>query len=241
MTPPTQDAPIVELHDVEYRYPGGSRSSHAGVGPLSFSVRRGEFFCVVGESGSGKSTLLGLLAGFLLPTSGDLRLLGEPLRGPTERQALVQQEHALFPWRTVLGNVEFGLEMRGAAQPERREGAMNALRLVGLEEFAFRRVHELSGGQKQRVSLARALAVSPPLLLLDEPFSALDVATRHTLGQELLGIWRHTGATVGFVTHHLDEALELGGRVIVLREGRVVIDGPTRSLDLGTLREALKV
>jgi len=231
------DTPLAELRGVEYRYGGGGQ---AAVGPLSLNLTRGEFVCIVGESGSGKSTLLSILAGLLSPTRGEVRLLGEPLRGPTDRQALVQQEHALFPWRTVLGNVEFGLEMRGLPSTERRETAMNALRLVGLEEFAFRRAHELSGGQRQRVSLARALAVSPPLLLLDEPFSALDVATRQTLGQELLGIWRHTGATVAFVTHHLEEALDLGQRVILMRDGQIVLDGLTGQFDLAALRQALR-
>ncbi len=215
------------LKDVSHRYGVGG----AGVGPLSLTVPPGDFVCVVGPSGSGKSTLLGLLAGFLRPQVGEVQIAGQALRGPDRRLTLVQQEHALFPWRTVEGNVAFGLECRGVKPAERRERARAALALVGLQDYARRRVHELSGGQRQRVSIARALAIEPELLLLDEPFSALDIATRHALGAELLGIWRETGTTVVFVTHNLDEALSLGQRVVALRDGEVALDERADGLD----------
>ena len=226
-------APLA-LRDVSHRYGVGG----AGVGPLNLTVPSGEFVCVVGPSGSGKSTLLGLLAGFLQPQVGEVQLAGRALRGPDARLTLVQQEHALFPWRTVEGNVAFGLECRRVKAPERRERSRAALALVGLQDYAGRRVHELSGGQRQRVSIARALATRPELLLLDEPFSALDVATRHALGDELLGIWRETGTTVVFVTHNLDEALALGQRVVALQDGLVALDERADRLDRAKL-EAL--
>ena len=222
---------ILELRDVSFQY----RHGRAGLGPVNLNVTDGEFLCVVGPSGSGKSTLLGLLSGFLRPQGGQLMLAGRPLSGPDSDLTLVQQEHALFPWRTVLGNVEFGLEVRGLARRSRHERALEALRLVGLESFAQRRVHELSGGQRQRVAIARAFAVNPKLLLMDEPFSALDVTTRNTLGDELRRLWQETGRTVLFVTHNLDEALRLGQRVVALREGRVVLDERADRLTLARL------
>ncbi|WP_110885203.1 ABC transporter ATP-binding protein [Deinococcus yavapaiensis] len=219
---------------VSYRY-----ASNEGIGPLDFVVPEGQFVGVVGESGSGKSTLLGLLAGFLKPQQGTLDVLGESARGPARDVTLVQQEHALFPWKDVLGNVAFGLEVRGVPSKEREERALESLRLVGLEALARRRVHELSGGQRQRVSLARALAVRPKVLLLDEPFSALDASTREDLGETLRRVWQAQGFTVVLVTHHLDEALALAERVVALRRGAVVLEAEVRALDLATLRAAL--
>ena len=198
----------------------------------------GEFLSVVGPSGSGKSTLLGLLAGFLSPQQGEIRLDGTLLRGPHPRLTLVQQEAALFPWLTVGGNVRFGL--RGLPRAEQDRRAEDSLALVGLPDLGGRRIHELSGGQRQRVSLARALATRPGVLLLDEPFSALDVATRERLSAELLDIWRQRGVTVVFVTHHLEEALALGERVMALRGGEAVLDAPTAGLSLRELEAALR-
>lgn len=221
------------LDGVLFRYGRG----HAGLGPVDLHVEPGEFLCVVGASGSGKSTLLSLLAGFLRPQRGQIRLAGVPLTGPHPRLTLVQQEAALFPWLTVAGNVAFGL--RGLPRPERDVRVLDALRQVGLQGYETRRVHELSGGQRQRVSLARALAIQPGLLLLDEPFSALDEQTRTSLADELLGIWWAHKLTVVFVTHHLDEALHLGRRVIALRAGEIALDAPSRSLSVQQLREVL--
>ncbi|MFC4425759.1 ABC transporter ATP-binding protein [Deinococcus navajonensis] len=224
----------LSLDGVTFRYGRG----HAGLGPIDLHVEPGEFLCVVGPSGSGKSTLLGLLAGFLRPQRGQIRLGDTAVQGPHPRLTLVQQEPALFPWLTVGGNVAFGL--RGRPRAERDALVQGALRQVGLSGYENRRVHELSGGQRQRVSLARALAVQPGLLLLDEPFSALDVQTRTGLADELLGIWWAHKLTVVFVTHHLDEALHLGRRVIALRGGEIALDAPARSLDVQQLREALE-
>lgn len=221
------------LDNVSYRYRG-----RAGLGPIDLHVSPGEFLCVVGPSGSGKSTLLSLLAGFLRPQQGVIRLGDETVRGPHPSLTLVQQEGALFPWLDVAGNVKFGLKRLGRADRDAR--AAEALRLVGLDGYAARRVHELSGGQRQRVSLARALAVKPGLLLLDEPFSALDVQTRTSLADELLGIWWQQKVTVVFVTHQLEEALHLGQRVVALRDGEVALDARTRGLSLDTLQAALQ-
>ncbi|MDO4263363.1 MAG: ATP-binding cassette domain-containing protein [Deinococcus sp.] len=244
---PAQPAPLqtgaeLSVQGVTYRYRAGRSASggsaSGGVGPLDFRVAPGEFLCIVGPSGSGKSTLLGLLAGFLSPQRGEIRLGGEVVRGPHSRLTLVQQEPALFPWLTVEGNVRFGL--RGLPRGEQENRVQDSLALVGLHDLGRRRVHELSGGQRQRVSLARALATHPGVLLLDEPFSALDVATRERLSSELLDIWRRRGVTVVFVTHHLEEALTLGERVIALRGGAAALDAPTAGLSLPELEAALR-
>ncbi|GGR74622.1 ABC transporter ATP-binding protein [Deinococcus seoulensis] len=230
-------APL-NLDGVTYRYQGRRGQQAAGVGPLKLEVPGGEFLCVVGPSGSGKSTLLSLLAGFLKPQSGQIRLGGEVVRGPHPRLTLVQQEAALFPWLTVAGNVAFGL--RGVPRAERDARVQDALRQVGLAEYGARRPHELSGGQRQRVALARALAIQPGLLLLDEPFSALDHATRTALADELLALWWQHRVTVVFVTHQLEEALHLGQRVVALRAGQVVLDAPAKSVSLDDLRRTLE-
>ncbi|WP_261665396.1 ABC transporter ATP-binding protein [Deinococcus sp. Marseille-Q6407] len=231
----------LSLRGVSYHYRTrrGQKGAapQAGVGPLDLQVAPGEFLCVVGPSGSGKSTLLGLLAGFLAPQTGEIRLDSAPVWGPHPRLTLVQQEPALFPWLTVAGNVRFGLQGLPRTEQERR--VQDSLALVGLPDLGERRVHELSGGQRQRVSLARALAVRPGVLLLDEPFSALDPATRERLSSELLDIWRQQGVTVVFVTHQLEEALTLGQRVLALREGQAVLDQATQAVSLGDLEAAL--
>ncbi|ADY27405.1 Polyamine-transporting ATPase (plasmid) [Deinococcus proteolyticus MRP] len=234
----TQDGAELSLQEVAYRYRTGQATASSGAGPLNFRVVPGEFLSVVGPSGSGKSTLLGLLAGFLSPQQGEIRLDGTLLRGPHPRLTLVQQEAALFPWLTVGGNVRFGL--RGLPRAEQDRRVQDSLALVGLPDLGGRRIHELSGGQRQRVSLARALATRPGVLLLDEPFSALDVATRERLSAELLDIWRQRGVTVVFVTHHLEEALALGERVMALRGGETVLDAPTAGLSLPELEAALR-
>ncbi|GAA0504874.1 ABC transporter ATP-binding protein [Deinococcus depolymerans] len=228
-------APL-SLDGVTYRYQNRAAGG-AGVGPLTLNVPAGEFLCVVGPSGSGKSTLLSLLAGFLRPQAGQITLGGEPVRGPHPRLTLVQQEAALFPWLTVAGNVGFGL--RGLNRADRQARVTDALRQVGLAGFETRRPHELSGGQRQRVALARALAIQPGLLLLDEPFSALDHATRTSLADELLALWWQHKVTVVFVTHQLEEALHLGQRVVALRGGQVALDAPAKNVSLEDLRRTL--
>ncbi|MBZ9712137.1 ABC transporter ATP-binding protein [Deinococcus multiflagellatus] len=230
-------APLT-LDSVTYRY-HGRKATGAGVGPLNLHVAAGEFLCVVGPSGSGKSTLLSLLAGFLRPQTGQITLGGETIRGPHPRLTLVQQEPALFPWLTVAGNVAFGL--RAGPRAERQSRVADALRQVGLAGYEGRRPHELSGGQRQRVALARALVTRPGLLLLDEPFSALDHATRTALADELLTLWRQSGVTVVFVTHQLDEALHLGQRIVALRDGEVALDAPASQTSVKELQSLLRV
>jgi NitT/TauT family transport system ATP-binding protein len=197
---------------------------------ITLDVRSGEFLALVGPSGCGKSTLLDLLGGLALPTSGRILLDGRPITGPARDRGIVFQQYALFPWRTAAQNVEFGLDIAGLKSKERRERARHYLDLVGLAAFADRYPHELSGGMKQRVAIARSLAYDPEVLLMDEPFAALDAQTRETLQGELLRIWRTTGKTIVFITHGIDEAVVLGQRVAIMtsRPGRIkqVIDVP---------------
>jgi NitT/TauT family transport system ATP-binding protein len=190
---------------------------------VSIEVPAGEFLTLVGPSGCGKSTLLDLVAGLTTPTSGELTIDGKPITGPGLDRGVVFQQYALFPWRTALANVEFGLEQKRVSRRERAERAREVLALVGLSAFADRYPHELSGGMKQRVAIARSLAYEPEVLLMDEPYAALDAQTREALQDDLLAIWRRTGSTVLFITHGIDEAVYLGQRVAVMtsRPGRI--------------------
>ncbi|PXX64283.1 NitT/TauT family transport system ATP-binding protein [Nocardia tenerifensis] len=201
----------------------GSNEQFTAVDDVSLDVRDGEFLVLVGPSGSGKSTLLDLLGGLSKPTSGEILLDGEPITGPGLDRGIVFQQYALLPWRTARGNIEFGLEAKGLRRKARRAVADEYLDLVGLTGFGDRYPHELSGGMKQRVAIARSLAFDPEVLLMDEPFAALDAQTRESLQDELLRIWRATGKTVLFITHGIDEAVYLGQRVAVLtsRPGRI--------------------
>ena len=183
---------------------------------VSLVIAAGEFSVLVGPSGCGKSTLLDLLAGLSAPSSGTISLDGVAVSGPGPDRGVVFQQYALLPWRSARGNVEFGLEAVGLSRAERRERAAYYLDLVGLGGFADRHPHELSGGMKQRVAIARSLAVDPDVLLMDEPFAALDAQTRESLQDELLRIWARTGKTIVFITHGIDEAVFLGQRVTVL-------------------------
>ncbi|MEM0241298.1 MAG: ABC transporter ATP-binding protein [Candidatus Nezhaarchaeales archaeon] len=183
---------------------------------LNMDVYDGEFLCIVGPSGCGKTTLLRILAGLEKPTSGEVLLKGKPIKGPGPDRVMVFQEYSLFPWRTVLGNVMFGLELKGLSRQEAIREAMKYIMLVGLEGFENMYPHELSGGMKQRVALARALACNPDVLLMDEPLSALDAQTRNYMQEELIKIWDRTRKTIIFVTHNVEEAVYLGDRVMVL-------------------------
>jgi NitT/TauT family transport system ATP-binding protein len=214
---------VVEDLAVVYRRPtdGGPLVALNGV---SFTVEAGELVAVVGPSGCGKSSLLLAVNGLLRPARGRLTLEGAPVTGPSPERALVFQESALLPWRTALANVELGLELAGHPAAERRDLSRQYLRLVGLAEFEAYYPHQLSGGMRQRVGLARALAVRPRVLLMDEPFGALDAQTRALMGAELLRLWEADRRTILFVTHDLDEAIYLADRVVVLsaRPGRVL-------------------
>ncbi|MEV7181778.1 ABC transporter ATP-binding protein [Kitasatospora sp. NPDC093679] len=190
---------------------------------VDLDIAAGEFAVLVGPSGCGKSTLLDLLGGLTAPTSGEILLNGRPVTGPGPDRSTVFQQYALLPWRTAQGNVEFGLESIGVPRRRRAARAREYLALVGLTGFEDRHPHELSGGMKQRVAIARSLAYDPEVLLMDEPFAALDAQTRESLQDELRRIWQQTGKTVLFITHGIEEAVYLGGRVAVLtsRPGRV--------------------
>jgi NitT/TauT family transport system ATP-binding protein len=210
---------------------GGKRNQEfTALKDIHFDVKSGEFMVIVGPSGCGKSTLLDLLGGLTKPTSGQILLDGVPITGPALDRGIVFQQYALFPWKTAKGNIEFGLEAKGVPAKEREDRAKEFLELVGLKGFEDRYPHELSGGMKQRVAIARSLAYDPDVLLMDEPFAALDAQTRETLQSELLRIWEKTGKTIVFITHGIDEAVYLGQRVAVMtsRPGRVkdIIDIP---------------
>lgn len=193
---------------------------------LDFSVEPGEFVCILGPSGCGKSTLLGALAGHLQISAGALRVDGQAVAGPSPERGMVFQHHTLLPWRSVLDNVAFGLKMQGLGKAERRYQAGEFLRLVGLQDFALRWPNQLSGGMQQRAEIARVLINRPRLLLMDEPFGALDAQTRARMQELLLDIWTRIRTTVVFVTHDIDEALFLADRVLVMspRPGRFIED-----------------
>ncbi|MCT2281284.1 ABC transporter ATP-binding protein [Micromonospora chalcea] len=211
-------------------FPGrrGGGGAVTALDDLTLGVRPGEFLVVVGPSGCGKSTLLDLLGGLATPTAGQVLVDGRPVTGPGLDRGIVFQQYALLPWRTAAGNVAFGLEAKGLPRAERADRVAYHLDLVGLTGFADRYPHELSGGMKQRVAIARSLAYDPDVLLMDEPFAALDAQTRDSLQDELVRIWQATGKTVVFITHGIDEAVHLGQRVAVMtsRPGRIkqVID-----------------
>ena len=197
---------------------------------FGLEVARGEFVGLVGPSGCGKSTFLNIVLGLLRPDTGVIRIDGRPVRGPASDRAMVFQEFGLLPWRSVQANVELGLELRGTSAVERQRRAVELIHLVGLKGFERHYPHELSGGMKQRVGLARALATNPDILLMDEPFAALDAQTRDLMQAELLQIWEQSRQTVLFVTHSIEEAAYLSDRVVVLsaRPGRRKAEFPVR-------------
>lgn len=186
------------------------------IAEFDLDVEEGEFVCILGPSGCGKTTLLRMIAGLETPTSGDLLLNGNPISRPGSDRGMVFQEFALFPWRTVRKNIEFGLEVKRVPPAERKEISQRFIDLVGLKGFEEYHPYQLSGGMKQRVGIARALANEPTILLMDEPFGALDAQTRNLMQKELLRIWKETRKTVIFITHSVDEAVYLADRVIVL-------------------------
>ena len=190
---------------------------------VSLDVSAGEFFSIIGPSGCGKSTLLRIIGGLLAASSGELTVGSDKVNGPHPWLGMVFQEESTFPWRTTLGNVEFGLEMRGVSQDQRRQKSREMIRLVGLSGFEERYPSELSGGMKQRVAIARALVLEPKILLMDEPFGALDEQTRIILGEELLRIRDQLKQTIILVTHNINESVQLSDRVMIMtaRPGRV--------------------
>jgi NitT/TauT family transport system ATP-binding protein len=215
----------VEARDVGFTYPGGRA---AAVEDISFTVASGEFIALIGANGTGKSTILRLLAGLLAPSAGSVAISGGAVRGPDTRVGFVFQEPRLLPWRSIVANVAFPLELAGWPRDRREARARDALRLVGLRDVDDDRPHRLSGGMRQRAAIARALALEPSVLLLDEPFSALDALTRERFNVQLQAIWRETGTSIVLVTHAIPEAVFLADRILVLagRPGRIVGDVP---------------
>jgi NitT/TauT family transport system ATP-binding protein len=215
--------PKVALDGICLSYKTTSGERLLALDQINLEVKPGEFLCIVGPSGCGKSTLLHLIAGLNPQTSGRVLVDGKPVQGPGTDRILIFQELGLFPWLTVAGNVEFGMKMKNVPKAERAEKVQHYLRLVHLTKFQDSYIHQLSGGMRQRVALARALATEPDVLLMDEPFAALDAQTRDLLHDELERIWAHTGCTIIFVTHNVREAARLGDRVVLLtfRPGRV--------------------
>jgi NitT/TauT family transport system ATP-binding protein len=250
-TPPEihrERLPRLELRGVARRY-ASRAAAVAALESFDLVVEEGEFLCLVGPSGCGKSTLLNLLSGLDRPDEGEVLVHGAPVRGPGRDRMVMLQEPALYPWLTVRQNVEFGLAAARVPRRERAARARELLRLVHLSGFVDAHIHELSGGMRQRAALARALAVDPAALLMDEPFAALDAQTRDCLHTELERIWRETGKTVVFVTHNVREAVRLGDRVLVLsgrpccvrREFPVTLPRPRSMEDLEVARIAAVV
>jgi NitT/TauT family transport system ATP-binding protein len=213
----------IALNGVFRSYANSRGSFTPALQNIDLEIEQGEFVCIVGPSGCGKSTLLHLIAGLDRPTTGEITVDGSPVNGPGTDRILLFQELGLFPWLTVRQNVEFGLKMAGVSKTERRDRARVFLRMVHLSHFEDHYIHQLSGGMKQRVALARSLAIRPKILLMDEPFAALDAQTRDMLHDELERIWKETAPTIVFVTHNVREAVRLGDRVLLMsfRPGRI--------------------
>lgn len=216
---------MIEIRGLCKQFQGSRRAvgDVQALNKVDLTIGDNEFVTILGPSGCGKTTLLRAIAGLVECDGGDILMDGVPVRGPSPERAMVFQNFALLPWSTVLSNVAFGLELRGDPKAEREAQAMELVELVGLSGFEHRMPGELSGGMQQRVGLARALAVKPQVLLMDEPFGALDEQTRRLLQEELLAIWERTRVTVVLVTHSMEEAVLLGDRVVLMsaRPGRV--------------------
>ncbi len=215
--------PFVEFTKLSIEYPSKDGPVHA-LDAIDLAFGAGDFVCIVGPSGCGKTTLLQTLAGFITPTSGSVTLAGQTILGPGPDRGVVFQQPALFPWMSVAQNAEFGPMVRGIDGPTRRERVENFLRLVGLWDFRNRYPYQLSGGMQQRLAIVRALVNDPKVLLMDEPFGALDALTREKMQEELHAVWRRTRMTVVFITHSVEEAVYLGTEVVVMspRPGRIV-------------------
>ncbi|HLC26485.1 MAG TPA: ABC transporter ATP-binding protein [bacterium] len=212
--------PIIELKDVTKDYSlafsVNGKEVLAAVEKVNLRIQKGEFVAIIGPSGCGKSTLLNMIGGLVEPSHGEIYVEGELISGPHPKITMVFQDVSVFPWRSVMENVEFGLEVRGLDRQSRRRKCQGIIDLVGLRGFEERYPQELSGGMNQRVAIARALALDPDILLMDEPFGALDEQTRLILGEELLRIWGELGQTIVFITHNINESVQLADRVIIM-------------------------
>ncbi|PRY20978.1 NitT/TauT family transport system ATP-binding protein [Aliiruegeria haliotis] len=215
----------ISIRNVAHGF-GPTKSEVPVLEPTSLEIDAGEFVCVLGPSGCGKTTLMNMVAGLVLPREGEIDVGGEIVKGPSPARGVIFQEFALMPWKTVLGNIDFGLRMKGVPRAERRRIAQHHIDLVGLSGSEDLYPRQLSGGMKQRTAIARAYAVEPEVLLMDEPFGALDAQTRAVLQDDLLKSWQQLGQTVMFITHDLDEAFYLASRVLVMskRPGTIVAD-----------------
>lgn len=208
----------IDVKDVSVGFSQGGGIFEA-LKDVSLSIGQGEFICLLGPSGCGKSTLLNLLAGFEKPSQGGILIGGEPVTAPSPKYLTIFQNYGLFPWRTVLHNVELGLEARGTKKQERQKQAMKYLEMVGLAQAKDKKPAQLSGGMQQRVAIARALAAEPEILFMDEPFGALDAITRMKLQDDILRICKEEGKTIIFVTHDIEEAVFLADRIVVMEAG----------------------
>ena len=218
-------AAAIDIVGVQKRFETPGREVVA-LKDIDLHVATGEFVCLLGPSGCGKSTLLNAIAGFSPPSEGTITVDGKPVKGPGPDRGMVFQEYALFPWMTVEANVGFGLEIKGMAKAERHERIASLLAMLGLSDFADRFPKDLSGGMRQRVAIARVLAIDSPILLMDEPFGALDALTRRSLQDELIKIWSQFRKTIVFVTHSIEESIYLADRIVVMtyRPGTVKRD-----------------
>ncbi len=225
---PISKEELISIKNVDLAY-AGQKDQIKALEDITFNIYRGEFICVLGPSGCGKSTLLKILAGFIKPTNGEAKLDGDLIDGTDWHRGVVFQNPPLYEWMSVRSNVEFGPKMRGIPKKEYREQSKEYLDKVGLSEFADKKIYELSGGMKQRVSIARALINNPEILLMDEPFGALDALTRENMQVLTRKIWWETGKTVFFITHDVEEALLLGSRILVLSKhpGKIIEDIPS--------------
>jgi NitT/TauT family transport system ATP-binding protein len=235
-----ETVPAIELEGVSKRFRTPSGDIYTALIGLTFTVARGEFVSIVGPTGCGKSTTLGLVSGLEPPSTGEVRVLGRPVRSIDRNVGIVFQADALFPWKSVLGNVAAGLRFRGVKKRDAVAQAREWIAKVGLSGFEDRYPHQLSGGMRKRTALAQSLITKPEILLMDEPFSALDVQTRALMEDELLDLWSTTSASVVFVTHDLEEAIALSDRVCVMTAGPGTVKG-IYEIDLPRPREVSEI
>jgi NitT/TauT family transport system ATP-binding protein len=238
--PRLSSSPTIELRGVTKQFRTPSGGVYTALRDLSLSIQPGEFVAVVGPTGSGKSTTLGLISGLERATGGEVFVMGQPVQGVNRNIGFVFQTDAVFPWKSVLGNVASGPQFRGVSKREAHQRARDWIARVGLDGFEDRYPHQLSGGMRKRVALAQTLINEPQILLMDEPFSALDVQTRILMGNELLTLWSSTSASVVFVTHDLEEAIALADRVVVLTAGPATVKG-NYAIDLPRPRNVTEI
>ena len=239
----TETASFVRFDAVSVTYNAGTAQATLALSPTSLGFAKGDFICIVGPSGCGKTTLMQTLAGFLKPTGGTVSVGGLAIAGPGPDRGVVFQQAALFPWKTVAANAGFGPAMRGLPRAERQARVEYWLRSVGLWDFRDRYPYQLSGGMQQRLAIARALANEPELLLMDEPFGALDALTREKMQEELHAVWKRRGMTALFITHSVDEAVFLGTEIVVMsqRPGRVLARIPSPFARLAGERDIRRI